>query len=227
MYTHQTFLNDLIATQSTRPEQLLAYGFQLTATGDYRYQTTILDQQFTLTVLLTVDQQLTTQITDNTTELPYPPYQSEQATGPFVSQLRQAVRQQIEQLAASCFQTTIFSQPATLALLDYAHQQYANQPEFLWAKSPQNAVLRRRDSHKWYAAILVISKRKLGLDSDEIVEILDVRVDPAILPALIDNQRFFPAYHMNKTHWLTIILDQNTPLEMLEHYLDQSYQLAK
>jgi len=38
---------------------------------------------------------------------------------------------------------------------------------------------------------------------------------------------FLPAYHMNKTHWLTILLDQGVESEEIFKLLDWSYDLTK
>lgn len=46
----------------------------------------------------------------------------------------------------------------------------------MWKKFPDNTVVRRKDNKKWYAAILTVSRRKLGFDSNEMVEILDLKM---------------------------------------------------
>lgn len=51
---------------------------------------------------------------------------------------------------------------------------YQDELEFLWKRFPDNAVYRRKDTGKWYGAMLTISKQKLGLDSSEKVVILDL-----------------------------------------------------
>lgn len=40
-------------------------------------------------------------------------------------------------------------------------------------------------------------------------------------------QSVVPAYHMNKTHWNSIILDGTVPAEDIKHMLDMSYELTK
>ena len=99
--------------------------------------------------------------------------------------------------------------------------------EFLWEKSPKTAVVRRKTSKKWYAVILTLSKRKLNLDSDELVEIINLHNNPEEIEKLIDNKKYFPAYHMNKKHWCTICLDGKVELEKIYELVDISYELAK
>ena len=108
----------------------------------------------------------------------------------------------------------------------YVRENYGDELEFLWEKFPDCAVWRRRDSRKWYAVLLTVSRRKLGLPSDDREEILDLRCDPGLLQQRIDNRFYFPGWHMNKKHWYTIILDGSVPLERICRHIDESYLLA-
>ena len=49
-------------------------------------------------------------------------------------------------------------------IFEYVKKQYGTMPEYLWAQSPDNAVLRHKNG-KWYAAILRVEKSKLGLEA--------------------------------------------------------------
>ena len=84
-----------------------------------------------------------------------------------------------------------------------------------------------KDNKKWYAAVLTVSRRKLGFDSDETVEIIDLRMSPEILAASVDNVRIFAGYHMNKKHWVTVCLDGTMPTEEICTMIDESYALAR
>ena len=121
----------------------------------------------------------------------------------------------------------IFKENFTQKILQYAQEQYGSDPEYLWDNYPEFAVLRRIDNKKWYALLMNISKKKLGLDGDEMVEVVDLRFDVDELPNKIDGKRYFSGYHMNKKHWITILLDGSVPLAEILDYIDRSYTLAK
>ena len=87
--------------------------------------------------------------------------------------------------------------------------------------------MRRKDSEKWFAVLLTVSRRKLGMDSDETVEIVDLRTQAENLSALVDGKKFFPGWHMNKKHWFTIILDGSVSFEEICRRIDKSWNLAK
>ena len=58
------------------------------------------------------------------------------------------------------------------------------------------------------------------------VEILDLRANPDEVDSIVDNKKYFPGYHMNKKHWITIILDGSVPEKELYKKIDISYSLA-
>lgn len=56
---------------------------------------------------------------------------------------------------------------------------------------------------------------------------INLKCDPE--EALVLRQIFeavIPGYHMNKSHWNTVILDKSIPREILEGMIDQSYGLV-
>jgi len=109
----------------------------------------------------------------------------------------------------------------------FIEEQYGAEPEYLWAKYPEYAVFRRQDNRKWFAVLMNVPKKKLGLEGEEVVEILDLKCDPKLIGALRKNQGFLPAYHMSKENWITVLLDGSVSMEELEPLLDMSYGLAK
>ena len=121
----------------------------------------------------------------------------------------------------------VFRQDITRELLSYASVEYGDEPEYLWERYPECAVLRRKDTQKWYALLMNIPQSKLGLDGDKMVEIVDLRFDVDELPLKIDGKRYFAGYHMNKKHWITLLLDGSVPLSEILDYVDKSYTLAK
>lgn len=79
-------------------------------------------------------------------------------------------------------------------------------------------MLRRKDNQEWYALFMTISQAKLGLDGSEPVEIIDLHFDVDELPKKVDGVKYFPGYHMNKKHWITMLLDGFVPVEEILNY---------
>ena len=109
-------------------------------------------------------------------------------------------------------------------IFEYVKKQYGTIPEYLWSSSPDSAVLRHQNG-KWYAVIMNVERSKLGLDGDGTVEIIDVKCDPEMTGMIIQTYGFLPGYHINKQHWITILLDGTVGESKILDFLDMSYDL--
>ncbi len=92
-------------------------------------------------------------------------------------------------------------------LIAYAREQYGTEPEYLWESAPNTFVLRHRGNRKWYAVVMDVRRDRLGLPGEDIVYIMDVKCGPLLSGSYIGKSGVVPAYHMNKTHWLGVLLD--------------------
>lgn len=73
---------------------------------------------------------------------------------------------------------------------------------------------------------MVITKDKLGIDSNDEIEIIDLRYPKEHIHVIIDNIHIFPGYHMNKNNWITIVLDSGFESSAIYKLVDNSYQLS-
>ncbi len=112
-------------------------------------------------------------------------------------------------------------------IFDYANKIYQSVPEYLWKKYPDYAVLRHNDNNKWYAIIMNVSKDKLGLDGTEVVDIMDIKCEPAMIGSLRMTKGIFAGYHMNKENWVSVLLDGSVDESMIYNLLDMSFRLTK
>lgn len=110
-------------------------------------------------------------------------------------------------------------------ILDWVREQYGTEPEYPWRDD--NAVLRHKDNKKWYGVLLRVPCYKLGLSGNEMAEILNVKADPILIGALLSQTGFFPAYHMNKEKWVSILLGDSDLDGVIQNLLDLSYELTK
>lgn len=205
-------------------KRLLSFGFS-SAEDSLEYREEILDGQMSLRALVNPDGELFTEVTDLLSGDEYVLHNIPDAVGEFVGKVRDEHDRVVERIIASCYENDIFKQEQTKMLIEYVRQKYGDTPEFLWEKFDNNAVFRRKDTGKWYAAVLTVSKNKLGFDSGEEVEIIALRISPDEIDALVDNKTYFRGWHMNKKHWYTMILDGSVPFEELCERVDRSYSL--
>lgn len=206
-------------------EKLLRYGFTEGEQG-YQYTTSVLDGELKLIVFVSPDGTVSTRMTDIATGDDYILYRVASSVGSYVGEVRTACGEVLADISRLCFEPDAFRGEQTAQVLAYARERYGDEPEFLWEKLSDSAILRRKDNQKWYAVFMTLSKRKLGLPSDEIAEIIDLRIDPAQMANTVDNLRYFPGWHMNKKSWYTVVLDGSVPTEELLRRMDESYVLA-
>ncbi len=112
------------------------------------------------------------------------------------------------------------------AVFILAKDKYGTEPEYLWEKFPDYAILRHNNNRKWYAAVMEIPKNKLGLSGDEKIPVMNVKCDAILVGSLLMEKGFFPAYHMQKGKWVTVLLDGTVSIEQIEFVLDLSYDLT-
>ena len=112
-------------------------------------------------------------------------------------------------------------------VINHIEQTYDVTPEYLFRSAPECCVFRHRYSKKWFGIIMNISADKVGLEVDYYVDVLNVKCDPEMVAVLNTQQGFAPAYHMNKKHWLTILLDGSVSKEQMIQLLEISYELTK
>ena len=207
-------------------EKLLSFGFQK-VNHRYIYHSTLAQSQLELTVTIEGEGTIHTSVIDISSGEEYVLHRVASAAGAFVGQVKYEYETVLKEISEKCFEPDVFKSEQAKAVIAYLRDTYSSELEYLWKKFPDNAVVRRSDNQKWYAAFLTVSRRKLGLPSDETAEILDLRIKPEELEGTIDHIRFFPGYHMNKKHWVTICLDGSVPLKEICRRVDESYTLAQ
>ena len=219
-------LKDFIKDKKIDLKKLEEFGFKL-IDNSYCYHTSLLKNQFKMTIKINLDNSIFTEIIDTETNEPYVLHLLEMKRSGYSEKVYKTYNEVLEKIQKECFEDEIFKANYTKEIIDYVKNKYGDELEFLWEKSPKNAVIRRESSNKWYAVILTISKRKLNLDSDKIIEVINLHNIAEEIEKLIDNKKYFPAYHMNKKYWCTICLDGTVELKEIYKLIDISYELAK
>lgn len=205
-------------------DRLIEYGFILKE-DNYYYEKIINDGVFKIVIEINKQQKIA-KVIDLLNDQEYNLVDVKGVTGNFVGKIKEIYEALINDIIDKCSDVDVFKSKQTIAIINYVKAKYDNDLEFLWKKSPKNAIWRNQNNRKWYGAVLVISKDKLKIESNEMVEILDLRYKKNDIKNIIDNYKIFPGYHMNKDNWITIILDGRVELEEIYQLIDNSYQLS-
>ena len=206
------------------PEKLTAYGFEKEG-NMFRYSREIRDGEFTLKLEIGKDGAIGTELIEKETGEEYVLYKTN-ASGAYVGGIRAAIGEVVGDVTGKCYETSVFRTEQAQMLREFVRETYGDELEFLWTQFPDNAVWRRKDNRKWYGAILTVERRKLGLESERIEEIVDLRMDPKEAEEILSRANYYPGWHMNKKSWYTLILDGSISDGELKERLRESYRLA-
>ncbi len=215
---------EIFKNKKLNTEKIAVYGF-LWKDGTWLYETDILNGAFRLYVFIQ-DGDVDTDLIDMVNGEPYVLYKTN-ATGTYVGEVRKAIQTVLTDIANSCYDFSIFKSNQAQMAIEYVREKYSDELEFLWPKFPDNAVWRRKDNRKWYAAILTVVGKKIGLNTDKNVEIIDLRMDAVQRELILSREHYYPGWHMNKKSWYTLVLDDSIPDEEIKQRITESYELAK
>ncbi len=108
----------------------------------------------------------------------------------------------------------------------YVKDKYGTEPDYPWIDTPDIAIIRHNDTKKWYGAIMPLSVSKLGINEDRKADVLNLKCDPLMIGSLRMENGIYPAYHMNKNSWISVILDGTVDMEKIKFLLDMSFALT-
>ena len=203
-------------------EKAQAFGFVENG-GVWTYSCQILQGDFVMTVSITADN-VRFQVFDQETGDLYPQVHMETMRGVFVGSVREACLGILYQIRKSCFAVQDFICPQTKRIMDQVQEKYGNQLEYLWEKSPDTAVLRHEGNQKWYAVLMKISWDKLDKGKEGFVEAVNLKHD--CVTALLTQRGIYPAFHMNKRYWISLVLDDSLTDDQVLALLERSWELT-
>lgn len=205
-------------------DELLKYGF-IQENGTYLYKTKIYNEQFEIDVTIK-NNKMSSKLVDLINKDEYILVDIQDSTGEFVGKIREEYENELKNIIEKCTTPNVFKSEQAKEVIKYVKDKYNDDLEFLWKKFPENAVWRNKTNDKWYGVLLVISERKLGLESNKVIEIIDLRYSKDKIKEIIDNKKIFAGYHMNKDNWITIKLDDSIKIEEIFELIDNSYNLS-
>lgn len=206
-------------------EKLAAFGFKREG-KDLVFRTSLAGGMFQTTVSVSDDGVLRTQTTDADTLEPYDLHLVEGVTGVFVGKLREEYDAFLNGVVERCFDENVFKSVQAVEIIDFIAREYRVSPEFLWAKFPDNAVFRKKANAKWFAALLTVEESKVRTGGTGKIEIVDLKMRAGERESLIDNEKYYAGWHMNKKTWFTICLDGSVPTGEIFDRIRNSYELA-
>ena len=110
--------------------------------------------------------------------------------------------------------------------LTYCLRAFDTTPDYPFDDWMESAVLRHKESRKWYAIAMRVSRRKFGMDSDETVDVVNLKLPTEMFGSFGADVGVYPAYHMNKLHWISVLLP-DAPEDVVEFLINVSFDATK
>ena len=110
--------------------------------------------------------------------------------------------------------------------LSYCSSTYGTSPDYPFDEDFETAVLRHSDNRKWYALVMRVSRRKFGFDSDEVIDVVNLKLPVEMFGSFGAADGVYPAYHMNKLHWISVLLPDASE-DVVQFLVNVSFEATK
>lgn len=203
-------------------DSLKAAGFSKSDDSSYFLRLPVSNGDFYADFSLSpASQSLVVQLFDSSTGEKYPLFDMPRSQGAFVASLREEVQKLVDKLKSSCFEVHDLKDEYVV----WIKSRFSAFPDFPWPDTPDYCVF-RCPNEKWFALVMKVKYRQLGLTGEEEVWVVNMKAPSDKIPELIDKASVFPAWHMNKKHWITVLLTAATDFEKLCQLTEISYELV-
>ena len=206
-------------------DKLLPYGFKHSG-GKYTYEEYFMDNQFKSVVEISRDGLISGKVIDTESGEEYVPLKLNSQEGSFVGEVKAEYENILIKIRDYCFMKQYFVLPQSNRITKLIADKYGDTPEFLWEKYDDSGIFRNPDSNKWYAAILDVDKSRLLPDKKGFTEVINLKLEVEHVQQIIKEPNFYPAYHMNKKYWISVILDDSITDNKIMELVKESHILC-
>ena len=110
--------------------------------------------------------------------------------------------------------------------LEHCLNTYGTTPDYPFSDDFETAVLRHKDNRKWYALLMKLSRKKFGFDGDEVIDVVNLKVPMELSYSFGVEDGVYPAYHMNKLHWVSVLLPDASE-DVVRFLVSVSFELTE
>lgn len=217
--------NEIFKRMNVDFKKLIEYGF-IKENNIYKYSKEFMDS-FRADIIIDEEGTISGKIYDTSTNYEYTNFRLENQAGEFVNSVREEYKKILNDISKNCFTKKYFITKQANRVTKMIMDLYHDEPEFAWEKFPGYAIFKNSSNEKWYGLICNIDKNKLDKKTSGEVEILNVKLDSNDIEQLLNKKVFYPAYHMNKKNWISIILDDTLTDEEIIKYIKISHSYTE
>ena len=214
--------NDIFKRYKPNYSKLKTYGFCL-KDDCWVYDCKICNDEF-LAKLCIINDKMHGKIIDLDTDFEYTSFRVD-SDGEFAGNIKNNYVELLNDIRDKCFELRPFVSSQACRIAECIYQLYGDLPFYEWESTPDTGVFKHNITKKWYGIIMNVKKEKLS-SGDEFVDVLNVKLEPLKINELLKDNGFYPAYHMNKKNWISIILDETISDNDIMCLIKESYSFA-
>lgn len=103
-------------------------------------------------------------------------------------------------------------------IINYCLQLINTYEDYPFKNDNNSVTIKHKENNKWFALIMNVNDNLY----------LNVKTNPEYSELLRNTYSYIiPAYHMNKEHWNTIVIDDTCDESLIKELISQSYDLTK
>lgn len=203
-------------------DKLINFGF-IEENGIYKYSKEFMNGNFRADILVNENGNVEGKVYDLEVNEEYINFRIEGVIGEFVNTVKEEYIKILEEVRDNCFEKECFVFQQSNRIANKIYEKYKVMPEFLWDKFSEHGVFRNKRSGKWFGIIMNIDKSKIIPSKEGKIEVLNVKLDDET-EKYLKQKGIYPAYHLSKKSWVSIILDDTLADEKIIKLIEISYQ---
>ncbi|HFI0934273.1 TPA: MmcQ/YjbR family DNA-binding protein [Streptococcus suis] len=205
---------------------LIPFGF-IFSDNRYTYREVFMEGQFEAVVEVDEAGQLSSYVWDCEMEEVYTAHLVTAPAGAFVGQVRESYQSILTRVEEACCVALPFSKDQSNRIAQLIKVKWGDLPDYPFAKSPETGAFRHPSNNKWYALVTQVKRGQLDGSADqELVEIVNLKVDGREIAELLSQSGIYPAYHMSKKTWVSVLLNDTLEDQTVFALLEKSRYLV-
>ena len=204
------------------------YGFE-NKNACYTLSKEFMDGDFTAEIRVYENGSVVGRVMDNMMGEEYIPLRMPNYTGAFVGSVRAAYEELLLDIADNCCTDVAFASDQSNRIAAMILDKYSVEPDFPWDEGEHepSGVFRHGSNNKWFGLIMNIDRRHLEKNAaEEMVDVINLKADESKMIALHKIRGIYPAFHMNHSKWISVVLDGNLDDRDVLDLVDESFRLT-
>ncbi len=204
-------------------KKLIPFGFILNK-NKYYFEKIFMSGKFKAEIKIDKSGNVSGEVFDIENKEPYYPLRIESFDGAYVNLVKNGYKRILNNIKRDCFNKNSFIFPQSNRISKLISKKYGDIPQFLWKKFPGYGVFRNVNNKKWYCLIGNVDYSKLNKTKAGETEVINLKLNEKKITELLKEKGFYPAWHMNKQTWITLILDETLSDNTIMKYIEESHK---